>query len=107
MAKDWTKETIPASVVTTALDWGKNFVTKTNWMTAHETMGEFSFGDKDVFVNVRNICRILFNYNTLGMIIIGMLQAKHADEHDINVVWDILSKYADPIDIQKWHGKKV
>ena len=107
MAKNWTKETIPMVIINNAVDWAANFVKKTNWMSAVESMGNFKIGDTEVFMTVRDICRIFGNYNAMAGIIISMMRDKNATENDINVVWNILSNYADPVDIQKFHRTKV
>lgn len=98
-------ETIPAAVIKTAVEWAGEFVKETDPMTATEAMGKFSFGDVKVFKNVRDVCRILCNYHSLANIILDMLKKRGITEHEFNVVWDILSKYADPVDPRVFFGK--
>ena len=98
-------ETIPAAVINTATEWAKEFVKKTNWMTATEALGEFSFGDVKVFKNVRDVCRILGDYHSIANIVLDMLKSRGATEREYNVVWDILSRYADPVDPKVFYGK--
>ena len=60
-----TIETIPGAVLVSACKWAKDFVKKTDPMTATDTAKHFRFSDCRVFKNVRDVCRILCNYNVI------------------------------------------
>ena len=98
-------ETIPAAVINSATEWAKEFVKKTDWMTATEALGEFSFGDAKVFKNVRDVCRILGDYHSICNVLLDMLTKRGITEQEYSILWNILSKYAPPIDPKVFYGK--
>jgi hypothetical protein len=99
-------ETIPGAVVVIATRWAEKFVEITDSLTATETASKFSFKDPTVFKNVRDVCRILGNYNAISAVLLNLLSKKGVPESQIMAVHDVLNMYADPVDIKAWHSKE-
>lgn len=97
-------ETIPGSIVVIATRWAEKFVEITDSLTATETASKFSFKDPTVFKNVRDVCRILGNYDALAAVLLNLLSKKGVPEAQIMAVHDVLNMYADPVDTNVWNS---
>lgn len=92
-------ETIPAAVIESAKKFADEFVKNV------DCIPKLNLSDSEMVHKVWDVCRVLGDYHSICNVLLDMLTKRGITEQEYSILWNILSKYAPPIDPKVFYGK--